>query len=603
MTTINSIDFFNSNAPPEQVKIWCDTIMHRLEQYNVKICYQENIDVFRIDLGLGSPTLSKLMVFPVNECISYSKSMQYTEKIVNAVVVGTDYSYHLLQFSNNELNERDFRCKLTMIKEYGLMQPSKYEVLFVVFTMTAGIGLHSTEAYHEDGLTHDRKYIIYRGKQIPISHSERPFNVEKSTYKDTFELFISCCTQEKAMLLFMIQLIGLTFEVIKSLPADEKRKCLPTVLPYIYGDSGCGKTTISKAFFGANGSERFISLSTCTEAAVQKKLSSEFCGVVVIDDVQHTSIGKCASKTTEKLEAVIRTYGDIGAEKTTSFGKLPEVGAWAVVTAESIFTTVDSSVLRLLPIEFCRGEIIFEQVELLEKSRTESDELFICFIKWFISNLTVSDAAICNVPALSSNYYSTRNTIIAAYKDISHARIIDNHAKLLGFFDFISTFLSTIGVTDAELQTLRDGIIDVLHNSAKIQCLHMYESSLPYYINQVLNRIVSEGNYGDYTIRGSNLADIEVIPTQSDTAAYKYRDVLVFTSEQQRRLFSMIKKELPNGSNIKDKDIKQSFLSMGILLDVRNDEPLNCIIKENRIKINNKEVRVLKLKYEMEALL
>lgn len=158
-------------------------------------------------------------------------------------------------------------------------------------------------------------------------------------------------------------------------------------------------------------------------------------------------------------------------------------------------------------------------------------------------------------------------------------------------------------MTDAELQTLRDGIIDVLHNSAKIQCLHMYESSLPYYINQVLDRIVSEGNYGDYTIRGSNLADVEVVLTQSDTAAYKYRDVLVFTSEQQRRLFSMIKKELPNGSNIKDKDIKQSLLSMGILLDVRNDEPLNCIIKENRIKINNKEVRVLKLKYEMEALL
>ena len=53
---------------------------------------------------------------------------------------------------------------------------------------------------------------------------------------------------------------------------------------------------------------------------------------------------------------------------------------------------------------------------------------------------------------------------------------------------------------------------------------------------------------------------------------------------------------MPNGSNVRGKDIKQALISMRALVDPRNDELLTYLSKENRIKINNKETRVLKIK-------
>lgn len=59
--------------------------------------------------------------------------------------------------------------------------------------------------------------------------------------------------------------------------------------------------------------------------------------------------------------------------------------------------------------------------------------------------------------------------------------------------------------------------------------------------------------------------------------------------------FLRIKSSLPNGSNIRDNDIKQMLISMGILLDARTNKPLMRIPKDNRIRINDKDMRVLKI--------
>ena len=43
-------------------------------------------------------------------------------------------------------------------------------------------------------------------------------------------------------------MISTVFEVIKQMSVTDRRNCLPTFVPYLYGESGVGKTTIIKAF-------------------------------------------------------------------------------------------------------------------------------------------------------------------------------------------------------------------------------------------------------------------------------------------------------------------------------------------------------------------
>lgn len=490
---INSSNIFiSANSPPGQVKSWLDGLIQELGRSNIKIYIQESDSIFRVEFGGNTTISSKIIVLPTKESRFYSKITHSSEKKVDALVVKTDYTCETLQFSDNELNGSGFRKKLIMLKEYGLMPDNDYVRLFELFMCAAKNGLCSNEEYLEDGLTYDRKYVIYNRKRIDISAPGSLTDEDKASCKEILEAFLSCCTKEKAMLLLMIQLMGLSFEIIKSLPPEKRRKCQPTVLPYIYGDSGCGKTTISRAFFDAYDESRFISLSTSTEAAVQKKLSSEFCGVVVIDDVQHTSIGKCASKTTEKLEAVIRTFGDIGAEKTTASGKLSETSAWAVVTAESIFTAVESSILRLLPIRFSRGEINFEYVQKLE-SFTSKDHFFCCYLRWFISQVTMKNDAVVDIKALTEGYFSASNQLSDLYHDICHARILDNHAQMLNYYNFLSVFFRMIGITDDCLAEIKNEMCVFFHEAAQFQCQCISDSSLSGYIRQAIDRLLSEG--------------------------------------------------------------------------------------------------------------
>ncbi|MGN0608538.1 MAG: hypothetical protein ACI4J6_04995 [Oscillospiraceae bacterium] len=598
---INSSNIFiSANSPPEQVKSWLDGLIQNLERSNIKIYNQESNPIFRIEFGEKVTISSKIIVLPTKESRFYSKITHASEKKVDALVVKTDYTCETLQFSDNELNGSGFRKKLIMLKEYGLMPDNDYVRLFEVFMCAAKNGLCSDEEYLENGLTYDRKYVIYNGKPIDISAPGSLTAEDKASCKEILEAFLSCCTKDKAMLLLMIQLMGLSFEIIKSLPPEKRRKCQPTALPYIFGDSGCGKTTISRAFFDAYDATRFISLSTSTEAAVQKKLSSEFCGVVVIDDVQHTAIGRCSNKTTEKLEAVIRTFGDIGAEKTTASGKLSETSVWAVVTAEAIFTTVHSSILRLLPIEFVRGEIIFEQVALLEKKKAEKEKFFLCYLIWFVSKLSVTNGEITDIAGLSEGYYPARNDLADKYKDIHHDRILDNHTLMLSYFNFLAGFFREIEIADQYIAELKQGIITALYASAKIQCRYISEASLSSYIRQAIDRILSEEKVASYNIVGSDVSVIKLTSTQSDIAAYRFNNILMFTVKQQRAFFGMIRKELPNGSAVKDKDIKKELISMGILLNVKNDKPVFDLNMDNRVKIDNKDTRVIKIKIPKE---
>lgn len=587
-----------TNIPPsERVKGHLNNLTNKLVNFNVELCLIESSNCFMVTLEGERPVFTKVIVIPIKESVTYSKVKRSCEKTVDAYIINGSYACTPIRFSGEDLNVQGFRKKLMMFKEYGLMTDKDYSRLFDLFMTSAKCGLESSVEYLEEGLTFDRQFIIYKGSRIPPTDIIRILDMETASgLKNTFERFIGCAPPEKSIILLMIQLIGLSMETIKALPSEKRRNCQPTVLPYIWGNSGCGKTTISKAFFDAHDESRFIALSTSTEAAVQNKLSSVFGGVIVIDDVQHTGIGRCSVKTTEKLEAVIRTFGDIGAEKATASGKLPETGAWAVVTAESIFTTVQSSVLRLLPIEFLKGEIDFEKLQHIENSKMENEMFFLSYLEWFQSQVIMKDGTILDIKGLPDGYSNARNELMTSYSDIPHARLFDNHCQILNFFNFIFRFLRSIGVAENELEKLKAGMVDYLYKSAKLQCEHIYESSLPYYISQSIYSILSEGNTAQFNVKGSQLSNIEVPASSEDAVAFSDGRTMIFTVSQQRGFFSRIKRSLPNGSNVKDKEIKQALISMGILLNAHTDATLPYLTKDNRIHINGKETRVLKIR-------
>lgn len=589
---------FPTNIPSsEWIKEYLENLAQKLAHHNTELCLIESSNCFMVTIEGERPVSTKVIVIPIKEFVTYSKVKRSSKKIVDAYIINERYECTPIRFEKEDLNIQGFRNKLMMFQEYGLMTEKDYSRLYDLFMTSAKCGLPSSVDYLEEGLTYDRKFIIYKGSRIPQTDIIRiPDENTALELKTTFESFISCAPPEKSILLLMIQLIGLSMETIKALPPEKRRNCQPTVLPYIWGDSGCGKTTISKAFFDAHDESRFIALSTSTEAALQNKLSSVFGGVIVIDDVQHTGIGRCSVKTTEKLEAVIRTFGDIGAEKATASGKLPEAGAWAVVTAESIFTTVHSSILRLLPIEFIRGEIDFEQIKYLENRKIENEIFFLSYLEWFQSQVIVDNGTILDIKGLPDGYSNAKNELLKSYSDIPHARVFDNHCQILNFFNFISRFLGMIGVEESDLSNLKAGMLGYLHETAKLQCANIYESSLPFYISLTIDNILSEGNIARFNIIGSNLSKIEVPTGLEDATAFSDGRKLIFTVSQQREFFARIRRSLPNGSKISDKEIKQTLISMQILLNAQTDEPLTDLKKNNRIRINGKETRVLKIK-------
>lgn len=152
-----------------------------------------------------------------------------------------------------------------------------------------------------------------------------------------------------------------------------------------------------------------------------------------------------------------------------------------------------------------------------------------------------------------------------------------------------------IGVEENYLCDLKSKMLSYLHRAAQLQCVHIKEPSLSFYICQAIDSIIAENNVAKYFIKGSHCSNIEVSVGLDASSALTDGKSLIFTVDQQRVFFLRIKSSLPNGSNIRDNDIKQMLISMGILLDARTNKPLMRIPKDNRIRINDKDMRVLKI--------
>lgn len=359
--------------------------------------------------------------------------------------------------------------------------------------------------------------------------------------------------------------------------------------------SGVGKTTIIKAFFAEmDECNRFVSLANATASGILKRISSICSGMVIVDDVPHTSANKCSRNAMESLEAVIRTYGDVGAERVTAVSNPTEVRAWSLITAENVFLHIKSSILRTLPIEIEKGDVNFESIEVLKLNKDKFDTLMRSYLKWFFGMAKYAEE-VWQINDLSELYKRCRKEMQIQYSSME-SRIYDGHCQIMMYFRFFSKFFLEIGVPPDKIAAFEAALQKLLLDIATQQTLYCQENTLPYYIKVYLAELLESEEIGELTPNGTT--GYSICADNEKTQAYKYSDYLFFTAKQKNSFFeNVIKAASHLGRHVK-KDVKDALLKMGIVYVPQSRKKTTKWIGGNldRIKINQKDVHVLCIK-------
>lgn len=554
---------------------------------------------------LKVPVITNVIICPLSEMLTEDKLNGCKRKVIKAAIVVSDGKMIETSLSHEEVSFAGFKELLFSVPKYGCVSDTEYSAIYKLFTSIASCGLKSETVYNVPGLTLDNKLFIFNGVKLEIQAESVLTEQEKADSLEAFNMLMSCCTEEKSLLLLELLMISTVFEVIKQMSVTDMRNCLPTFVPYLYGESGVGKTTIIKAFFAEmDECNRFVSLANATASGILKKISSICSGMVIVDDVPHTSANKCSKKAMDSLEAVIRTYGDVGAEKVTAVGDMRQTRSWVLVTAEEVFMSIKSSILRTLPIEIEKGEVNFDVIETLKSNKSKFNTLMLSYIKWFF-NKAKFNGQVWQIDSLSELYKHYRDEMQSQYCGVE-SRIYDSHCQIMMYHKLFSSFFREIGIPPDKIAELKTTLQRLLLGITKQQMLYCYENTLPYYIRLYISDIIEANNIAELKPRGSDGYAVE--PNAYDCCAFKNESYLYFTSEskqgqsQKNRFFDGIIKYAQCIGNIKRKDIKSAMLKMGIVCKPFDKKPVEIFPKGNddRIKINNNLVHVLCIKFKEE---
>lgn len=580
----------------------------RLLKFNAPIAFKRTEDG-RFEIkgkGIKGSVYTNVIVCPLSETLTEDKLNKCKCKVIQADILMPNNQMPKTVISQEDVSFAGFKRLLFSVPEYGCISDAECSAIYKLFTRIASCGLPSETVYDVPGLTLNNKLFIFNGVTLEAQSKPVLTEQEKADSLEAFNMLIGCCTEEKSLLLLELLMISTVFEVIKQMSVTDKRNCLPTFVPYLYGESGVGKTTIIKAFFAEmDECNRFVSLANATTSGILKQISSICSGMVVVDDVPHTSANKCSRNAMESLEAVIRTYGDVGAEKVTAIGENHSVRAWTIITAENVFLHIKSSILRTLPIEIEKGEVNFEAIETLKLNKDKINTFMLSYLKWFFGTAKYIEGT-WQINDLSELYRCCRKEMQNQYSGME-SRIYDSHCQIMMYFRFFSKFFREIGVPPDRIATLETALKNLLLNIGKLQMLYCYENTLPYYIRLYISDLIETNNIAELKPRGSEGYAVE--PTAYDCCAFKNESYLYFTSEskqgqsQKNRFFDGIIKYAQCIGNVTRKDIKIAMLKMGIVCKPSDRKPVEMFPKGNddRIKINNNLVHVLCIKFKEEV--
>ena len=512
----------------------------RLLESNVPIVF-ERIEDGRFEITgkeLKIPVITNVIVCPLSETLTEDKLNGCKRKVIKATIVVSDGKMIETSLSQKEVSFTNFKELLFSVPKYGCVSDTEYSAIYKLFTGIASCGLKSEITYNVPGLALDNKLFIFNNTQIAVQKEQQALTgQEKADSLEAFNMLIDCCTEEKSLLLLELLMISTVFEVIKQMSVTDRRNCLPTFVPYLYGESGVGKTTIIKAFFAEmDDCNRFASLANATASGILKRISSIFSGMVVVDDVPHTSANKCSRNAMESLEAVIRTYGDVGAERVTAVSNPTEVRAWTIITAENVFLRIKSSILRTLPIEIEKGDVNFETIEVLKLNKDKFNTFMRSYLKWFFEKAKFNEKT-WQINGLLELYPKCRKEMKPQYIAME-SRIYDSHCQIMMYFRFFSEFFLEIGITPDRILEFENALQKFLLDIAKRQVLYCQENALPYYIKACFAELLESEGIGELTPSGTT--GYSICGDEEKIQAYKYGDYLFFTVKQKNLFFANV---------------------------------------------------------------
>lgn len=575
-----------------------EVIKSRLLNANAPITF-ERIENGRFEITgkeIKDPVITNLIVCPISEILTEDKLSGCKHKIIKAFIIVSDGQSIETLLSQEKVSFTGFKELLFSVPKYGCISDTECNAIYKLFTVIASCGLKSETVYNVPGLTLDNRLFIFDGVQIAVQGEHLILTErEKADSLEAFNMLMNCCTEEKSLLLLEMLMTSTVFEVIKQMSVTDMRNCLPTFVPYLYGESGVGKTTIIKAFFSEmDECNRFVSLANATASGILKRISSICSGMVIVNDVPHTSANKCSKNAMESLEAVIRTYGDIGAEKVTAVGDMCQTRAWVLVTAEGVFMSIKSSILRTLPIEIEKGEVNFDAIETLKSNKSKFNTLMLSYLKWFFGKAQHNDE-VWQIDNLSELYKQCRDEMQTHYCAVE-SRIYDSHCQIMMYFKLFSAFFREIGILSDKIAELETALKKLLLDIAKRQMLYCYENTLHYHIGVYFAELFESDKIGKLTLIGTK--GYSICGDDEKFQAYRYGNYLFFTAKQKNSFFESVIKAASHLGWYAKKDVKDALLKMNIVCNPHSREPTQKWVGGNgdRIKINQKDVHVLCIK-------
>ncbi len=538
------------------------------------------------------------------EQVTDDKVMGCSIKIYQFIFLTADGKSNHFQLSDDEIDEKLIKKAIRQhITGYGPITDTAISIAYNSALEIAQLKTRTEYVYCEEGLSLDNTKFVYQ--HLPIDIASQNFNIakEESEKLHTIITDILSCSNDPAVMtaLLEIELISLIYEAFLKMQQDQKIKLIPSFLVFIYGESGSGKTTVSKAVFRANDSDRLVYVPNSTPASMQEAIRKVSSGVLLFDDIPHTGYDKCSLENKCKLEMLIRAAGDFGAERRTAKSELPPSPKRAIlaVTSEAPFYISESSSLRCLYCNIEKGSIDFKKFSRYRESGKDLDFLNQAFIKWAFAELLKYDGNSFSMPSLEAFYRAAVNEADILFNNIVEPRAMDNFIHMELYWQIYSLFLSEIGFSECELSEMKSKYDIYLKKSAAIQQEIIKYRSAESALYFTIEKIISSNRTVSFKAVNNQLTRISLDQGDHSNGTvigfYNY-PYLILTSEQQKIFFQYFNEIY--SERLKNREIIDLMYKMSLVVKPCDGNVfLSKPAARTKIKISNVERDVIILRY------
>lgn len=453
----------------------------QMEMPNTVIDFVPDQKLFRITKVINNfpeRTFYPFIAVIGKELLSDDKPRATTKKGCAIILItAADFKMHTINIAAGEsFSIKEITAKVrSQIHGYGCFTSKMIENMVHLAQRVSELQIHKAiveHIYNSEGLSLDNTTFVYKSTPIDTKQKISLSDDVKNESRYIVEDLLSCSNEPAALLLLIIlQLISLLYEVFLKSDSKQKLALIPTFLTFIYGESGAGKTTISKAIFQATNSDRYVNVPNSTSASMQNALTEANSGVVLYDDIPHAGYDKCSSENKDKLELLIRSVGDMGAERRTarkSNSRPFSKRAMTAVTSEAPFFISESSTLRCLFINIKKGSIDLEKFGKYRNSGQHLDTVNKTFIRWAFSELLVFNANGFSVKEYDNMYAKAYEKAEDFSKKVE-PRAFNNFLQVLVYFEIVTRFLTVLGFTAERIAEMESNLKALLKESALTQ--------------------------------------------------------------------------------------------------------------------------------------